>query len=114
MRWLTVCAADGTPICFELVPANAPEREVAAEMLKRVDLQGCTVIADKASQARSSNRSWPTSEPASCAPTARTRPGATGRSGPVGQWIESTIWTCKGQLALERHGGRTVLGVVEF
>ena len=34
------------PIAFELAPANAPERDVAAEMLARVDLDGYTVIAD--------------------------------------------------------------------
>lgn len=34
-----------------------------------------------------------------------------GSLGRVRQWIESTFWTCKGQLALERHGGRTVHGV---
>ena len=40
-------ASDGMPICFELAPANAPERAVAAEMLERVDLDGYTVLADK-------------------------------------------------------------------
>ena len=34
------CASDGTPIAFELAPANAPEREVAREMLERVALAG--------------------------------------------------------------------------
>jgi hypothetical protein len=27
------------------------------------------------------------------------------------QWIESTFWTCKGQLGLERHGARTLTGL---
>jgi len=35
------------PIAFELAPANASEREVASEMLARVELDGYTVIADK-------------------------------------------------------------------
>jgi len=42
------------------------------------------------------------------------RKGETPRFGSLGalrQWIESVFWTCKGQLALERHGGRTVPGV---
>ena len=44
----TCCARrDGMPIAFELAPANAPERDVAAEMLERVELDGYTVIADK-------------------------------------------------------------------
>jgi hypothetical protein len=42
-----LCASDGMPICFELAPANAPEREVAAAMLRRVEFSGYTVIGDK-------------------------------------------------------------------
>src|SRR5680860_1203996 len=34
-----------------------------------------------------------------------------GSLGAVRQWIESVFWTCKGQLTLERHGGRTLTGV---
>jgi hypothetical protein len=29
----------------------------------------------------------------------------------VRQWIESVVWTCKAQLTLEAHGGRTLPGV---
>ena len=46
-RLYLLCASDGMPIAFELAPANAPERDVAAEMLARVELDGYTVIADK-------------------------------------------------------------------
>jgi len=46
-RLYLLCASDGTPIAFELAPENAPEREVAREMLERVPLAGLTVIADK-------------------------------------------------------------------
>ncbi len=46
-RLYLLCSADGTPIAFELAPANAPERDVAREMLERVPLAGHTVIADK-------------------------------------------------------------------
>lgn len=42
-----LCAAGGMPIAFELAPANAPERQVAAEMLERANLEGYTVLADK-------------------------------------------------------------------
>ena len=27
------------------------------------------------------------------------------------QWIESVLWTCKGQLGLERHGARMIPGL---
>src|SRR4029077_6359206 len=46
-RLYLLCASDGMPIAFELAPANASEREVAAEMLARVELDVYTVIADK-------------------------------------------------------------------
>jgi hypothetical protein len=34
-----------------------------------------------------------------------------GSLGAMRQWIESVIWTCKGPLALERHGARTDEGL---
>jgi hypothetical protein len=46
-RLYLLCAPDGMPIAFELAPANAPERQVAAEMLEHVDLEGYTVMADE-------------------------------------------------------------------
>src|SRR3954449_11882715 len=46
-RLYVLCASDGMPIAFELAPANTPERQVAAELLRRVRLDGYTVIADK-------------------------------------------------------------------
>jgi DDE family transposase len=46
-RLYLLCASDGTPIAFELAPANAPEREVAEQMLDSVPLAGYTVVADK-------------------------------------------------------------------
>ena len=41
------------------------------------------------------------------APTAATRPTRHGNLGGIRQWIESVNDTLKGQLDLERHGGRT-------
>ncbi len=32
---------------------------------------------------------------------------------PIRQRIESTFWTCKSTLTLERHGGRTAEGIAE-
>ena len=39
-RLYLLCATDGMPIAFELAPANLGERQVAAEMLARVKLNG--------------------------------------------------------------------------
>ena len=44
-------------------------------------------------------------------PDRKNEPRRNGSLAPVRQWIESVFWTCKGQLTLERHGGRTVTGV---
>jgi hypothetical protein len=44
-------------------------------------------------------------------PDRRDEPRRNGSLGPVRQWIESVFWTCKGQLTLEAHGGRTIQGL---
>ncbi len=72
-RLYLLCSPDGLPVGFELAPANAPERVVAAELLERVLNHGEIVIADKGfagaefeapRRARSAARC--------CAPTAKT------------------------------------------
>jgi Transposase DDE domain len=110
-RLYLLCASDGMPICFELAAANAPERQVAAEMLARVNLEGYTVIADKGFAGDEFEQIMAGLGARFLRPDRKDEPRKHGSLGPVRQWIESTFWTCKGQLALERHGGRTVLGV---
>ena len=46
-RLYLLCAPDGMPIGFELAPANAPERVVAAELLERALEPGQTLVCDK-------------------------------------------------------------------
>ena len=41
----------------------------------------------------------------------KNEPRRDGSLGAVRQWIESTFWTCKGQLGLERDGARTLRGL---
>jgi Transposase DDE domain len=110
-RLYLLCAPDGMPICFELAPANAPEREVAAEMLERVALDGYTVIADKGFAGEEFETHMAGLGARFLRPDRKNEPRRNGSLGPVRQWIESVIWTCKGQLTLERHGGRTIAGV---
>jgi hypothetical protein len=106
-RLYLLCAPDGMPICFELAPANAPERVVAAEMLQRVDLHGYTVMADKGFAGEEFEQIMAALGARFLRPDRRDEPHRNGSLGPVRQWIESVIWTCKGQLTLESHGGRT-------
>lgn len=110
-RLYLLCAPDGMPICFELAAANAPERVVAAEMLQRVDLEGYTVIADKGFAGDEFEQIMADLGARFLRPDRRDEPHRNGSLGPVRQWIESVFWTCKGQLTLEHHGGRTIEGL---
>ncbi|MGH2885123.1 MAG: IS982 family transposase [Solirubrobacteraceae bacterium] len=110
-RLYLLCASDGMPIAFELAPANTPERVVATEMLERVDLEGYTVLADKGFAGEEFEAQIAGLGARFLRPDRKDEPRRNGSLGPVRQWIESTIWTCKGQLTLERHGGRTLPGL---
>ncbi len=110
-RLYLLCASDGMPIAFELAPANAPERQVAAEMLDGLDLEGYTVLADKGFVGVEFEQQMAGLGARFLRPDRKDEPPRNGSLGPVRQWIESTFWTCKGQLGLERHGGRTLPGL---
>ena len=110
-RLYLLCASDGMPIAFELAPANTPERVVAAEMLERVDLHGYTVLADKGFAGEEFEQTMASLGARFLRPDRKDEPRRNGSLGAVRQWIESTFWTCKGQLTLERHGGRTLPGL---
>jgi hypothetical protein len=111
LRLYLLCAPDGMPIAFELAPANAAERVVAAEMLEHVDLHGYTVMADKGFAGEEFEQLMAELGAHFLRPDRRDEPHRNGSLGPVRQWIESVIWTRKGQLTLEAHGGRTIEGL---
>ena len=80
-RLYLLCAPDGLPVGFELAPANAPERVVAAELLERV----LAARPDRDRRQRLRRRRVRTARPlarrhASCAPTAKTNNPASARS----------------------------------
>lgn len=110
-RLYLLCAPDGMPIAFELAAANQPERRVAAEMLARIELGGYTVMADKGFAGEEFESLMAGMGAGFLRPDRRDEPRRHGSLGPVRQWIESVFWTCKGQLSLEHHGGRTLTGV---
>jgi hypothetical protein len=111
-RLYLLCASDGMPICFELAPANAPEREVAAEMLRRVELDGYTVIADKGFAGDDFEQLMRELGALFLRPDRKDEPLRFGGLGGIRQWIESIIDTLKGQLSLERHGAHTMAGLI--
>jgi hypothetical protein len=110
-RLYLLCAADGMPIGWELAAANIGERVVAAEILDRVPVAGHTVIADKNFAGSEFEALMIDHGAHFLRPDRKNEPHRHGSLGAVRQWIESTFWTCKGQLGLERHGARTLTGL---
>lgn len=111
-RLYLLCASDGMPIAFELAPANAPEREVAAEMLRRVSLDGYTVIADKGFAGEEFEALMAELGALFLRPDRKDEQPHFGGLGGVRQWVESIIDTIKGQLSLEQHGAHTMPGLI--
>lgn len=105
-------APDGMPIAFELAPANAPEREVASELLERALEPGQTIVADKGFAGEEFERLVAAFGCQLVRPDRRDEPARFGSLGGVRQWIESIVHTGKDQLSLERHGARTLQGLV--
>ncbi len=108
-RLMLLCAPDGMPIAFDLFPANMPERDAAAEILKRVELDGYTIIADKGFAGADFEQLVRDLGGRLLRPNRKDEPRRHGALGAVRQWIESVFDTLKGQLSLERHGARVAL-----
>jgi hypothetical protein len=111
-RLYLLCAPDGLPVGFELAAANTPERVVAAELLERTLTQGQTVIADKGFAGREFEQLVTSLGGQLLRPDRKNEPTRFGSLGPIRQWIESCFDSLKDQLSLERHGGRTLTGLV--
>jgi Transposase DDE domain len=111
-RLYLLCAPDGMPIGFELAAANTPERTVAAELLERVLEPGQTVIADKGYAGAEFEQLVSSFGGRLIRPDRKDEPPRFGPLGGIRPWIESCFDTLKDQLSLERHGGRTLTGLV--
>ena len=111
-RLYLLCSPDGLPVGFELAPANAPERVVAAELLERVLEPGQIVIGDKGFAGAEFAQHVAALGGSFLRPDRKDEKPRFGSLGGVRQWIESTFDTLKDQLSLERHGGRTLTGLV--
>jgi hypothetical protein len=96
----------------ELAPANAPERVVAAELLERALEPGQTLVCDKGFAGREFEQLVVSLRARILRPDRRNEPARFGSLGGVRQWVESAFDTLKDQLSLERHGGRTLAGLV--
>jgi hypothetical protein len=111
-RLYLLCAPDGLPVGFELAPANAPERAVAADLLERVLEHGQIVIGDKGFAGAEFEAHIAALGGRFLRPDRKNEQPRFGSLGGIRQWIESTFDTLKDQLSLERHGGRTLTGLV--
>jgi Transposase DDE domain len=110
-RLMLLCAPDGMPIAFDLFPATMPERDAAAEILRRVELDGYTIIADKGFAGADFEQFVSSLGARLLRPDRNDEPRRHGSLGPIRQWIESVIDTLKGQLSLEHHGAHTLQGL---
>jgi Transposase DDE domain len=114
-----VCTLHGLPVLFALTGARADEREVLPGMFENArDVvnarPGQTLIGDKNYFGRAFESDLTERDLMLLRPV---RKGEAKRSGqhllkPLRHVIESVNWTLKGQLDLERHGGRTPEGII--
>ena len=99
-------------IAFELAAANAPEREVALALLERALEPGQTLIVDKGFAGAEFEEIVCSSGATLLRPDRADEEPRFGSLGRVRQWIESIVYTGKDQLSLERHGARTLEGLI--
>jgi hypothetical protein len=119
LRLHLVCTLSGLPVMFALAGAKADERETLLGMLEAgrdvVEAHpGQTLIGDKNYFGRTFEADLTERELVLLRPV---RKGEARRAGqelfkPLRQVIESINWTFKGQLDLERHGGKTPEGII--
>jgi hypothetical protein len=119
LRLHLLCTLGGLPVAFALTGAKADERQTLLGMLDTSgDLAarhpGQTIIADKQYYGRDFENALTDGD---LRLLRKARKGEPPRAGtqlfkPLRQTIESINQTFKGQLDLERHGGRTDAGVI--
>jgi hypothetical protein len=118
LRLHLLCTLHGLPVGFALTGAKADERQVLLDMLHAdptlTDRSHQLMIGDKNYYGREFEATLPEAGIQLLRPA---RKGQTERAAapffkPLRQIIESINDTFKGQLDLERHGGRTLTGVL--
>jgi len=109
-RLYLVCAPNGMPVGFDLVAANVPERKAARIVLERCIRGGEIVLGDKGFAGREFADQIAALGATFLHPARKDEPLGPG-FGRIRQWIESVVWSLKGQLGLERHGARTLDGL---
>ena len=117
LRLHLVATLHGLPVGFALTGAKADEREVLRQILTdpavAVLCVGQVVIGDKNYYGRDFEADLTDAQIQLLRPARKGEPDRDGARffKPLRQVIESIFDTLKGQLDLERHGGRTIAGV---
>jgi Transposase DDE domain len=118
LRLHLLCTLHGLPVGFALADAKADERQVLLDILDDAELAallpGQTLIGDKNYYGRDFEAALAQAGLHLLRPARQGEPGRPGAQffKPLRQIIESVNDTFKGQLDLERHGGRTPGGVI--
>jgi len=113
MRLVLWCGPDGCVRDFDLVPANAPEREAVLELLERQPPAGQLVIADKGFAGGDFEQAVSELGALLLRPSRADEPHR--KAPPIGkirQRIESIVNSLKEQLRLEEHLAKTPAGLV--
>ena len=116
LKLYLLSAPDGMPIAWCLADPKIGEREVCLDLITiAVETgrlaPGATVLADKGLAGREIEARVAALGVTMLRPDRRDERTRHGNLGGIRQWIESVFDTLKGQLGLERHGGRTPQGV---
>jgi Transposase DDE domain len=114
-RLYVLAGPDGLPVAWCLASPKLGEREVVAALLahERGRLRpGLVIVADKGFAGQAFEQLVSGYGAALLRPDRADEPRRHGSLGRWRQWIESTFDTLKDQLGLERHGGRTLAGVI--
>jgi hypothetical protein len=117
VRLHLVCAVSGLPIAFAIATPTADERDVARDLLESgptlLAREGQTLLADKGYTSAELKPFLNGLGVRLIHPASRNRKPRPGQRllKPFRQIIESVNDTLKGQLDLERHGGRTPAGL---
>jgi hypothetical protein len=118
LRLHLVCTLHGLPVAFALANPKTDEREVLVELLDVepglvAERPGLVLLVDKGYRDAQTEAILAAQGVAVLRPAYRGEPPRPGHGlfQPLRQLIESVNDTLKGQLDLERHGGRTIEGV---
>ncbi len=100
-------ATDGTPRALALTSPKIGERDVALDMLARVQRAGpLTVVADKGYAGRDFEARAAEMNVLIVRPRRKDEPGKGPHLAPIRQCVESIFWTAKDKLGVEDHGAR--------